>query len=298
MRFLSLTIVFCFVLTSSVVYGDNRSENRTGELIQTTRVSTRNLSRTYESFGSVKTARQTDIVSYAKGIISDIWVKNGEAVSKGQKLVSIEGYYKIKNQKFSSLSDSQEGNDIVKYSPTNGYISSLKKVPGNVVIEGEILLSVLDVNNLIVRTEVFDNILDIKEGQKVKVVAEEKMQEGIVTAIALNVNARTGGRMVEIQLVQEGLPKFLVGEFVKVIFVDEHKHVLSVPEESVLNKKGQTVVFVKERTGYKKRQVEAGIHFQGYVEILSGLKQEDTVVTNGAYELLNQDIGEKIKIED
>ncbi len=298
MRFLSLTIVFCFVLTSSVVYGDNRSENRTGELIQTTRVSTRNLSRTYESFGPVKTARQTDIVSYAKGIISDIWVKNGEAVSKGQKLVSIEGYYKIKNQKFSSLSDSQEGNDIVKYSPTNGYISSLKKVPGNVVIEGEILLSVLDVNNLIVRTEVFDNILDIKEGQKVKVVAEEKMQEGIVTAIALNVNARTGGRMVEIQLVQEGLPKFLVGEFVKVIFVDEHKHVLSVPEESVLNKKGQTVVFVKERTGYKKRQVEAGIHFQGYVEILSGLKQEDTVVTNGAYELLNQDIGEKIKIED
>ena len=55
---------------------------------------------------------------------------------------------------------------------------------------------------------------------------------------------------------------------------------------------------VKTGKKYKKMNVATGLHDKGYVEIISGLKEGEEVVTLGAYELLNLDIGKKIKIED
>jgi RND family efflux transporter MFP subunit len=67
---------------------------------------------------------------------------------------------------------------------------------------------------------------------------------------------------------------------------------ISIPESAVLNDEGKSVVFVAERDGYKKRQVQPGIHNNDRVEIVDGLNAGDKVVVKGNYLLLQNKPGE------
>jgi multidrug efflux pump subunit AcrA (membrane-fusion protein) len=65
--------------------------------------------------------------------------------------------------------------------------------------------------------------------------------------------------------------------------------VIAVPEAALQDDEGRAVVFVKtgERT-FERREVEAGERFAGYVEILSGLAEGETVVTSGGFLLKSE----------
>lgn len=63
---------------------------------------------------------------------------------------------------------------------------------------------------------------------------------------------------------------------------------ISIPQSAVLNDEGKTIVFVADGTGYKKRQVQAGIQNNDRVEIVDGLTAGDKVVVKGNYLLLQQ----------
>ena len=65
--------------------------------------------------------------------------------------------------------------------------------------------------------------------------------------------------------------------------------VLAVPESALQDDEGHTVVFVKtgERT-FTRREVQAGERFAGYVEILGGLAEGETVVTSGGFLLKSE----------
>ena len=65
--------------------------------------------------------------------------------------------------------------------------------------------------------------------------------------------------------------------------------VIAVPEAALQDDEGRAVVFVKtgERT-FERREVVAGERFAGYVEILSGLTEGETVVTSGGFLLKSE----------
>ena len=65
--------------------------------------------------------------------------------------------------------------------------------------------------------------------------------------------------------------------------------VLAVPESALQDDEGHAVVFVKtgERT-FTRREVQAGERFAGYVEILGGLAEGETVVTSGGFLLKSE----------
>jgi Cu(I)/Ag(I) efflux system membrane fusion protein len=64
---------------------------------------------------------------------------------------------------------------------------------------------------------------------------------------------------------------------------------LVVPESALQDDEGHAVVFVKtgERT-FTRREVQAGERFAGYVEILSGLTEGETVVISGGFLLKSE----------
>lgn len=62
------------------------------------------------------------------------------------------------------------------------------------------------------------------------------------------------------------------------IITDLHRTAISILQSAVLNDGGKTVVFVAEGSGYKKRQVTAGIQSNDRVEIIDGLNAGDKVV--------------------
>jgi membrane fusion protein, heavy metal efflux system len=65
--------------------------------------------------------------------------------------------------------------------------------------------------------------------------------------------------------------------------------VIAVPEAALQDDEGRAVVFVKtgDRT-FGRREVEAGERFAGYVEILGGLREGETVVTSGGFLLKSE----------
>jgi multidrug efflux pump subunit AcrA (membrane-fusion protein) len=67
------------------------------------------------------------------------------------------------------------------------------------------------------------------------------------------------------------------------------RQALVVPEESVQDDEGRTIVFVKtgERT-FARRPIETGERFAGVVEILKGLTAGETVVTSGSFLLKSE----------
>ena len=72
------------------------------------------------------------------------------------------------------------------------------------------------------------------------------------------------------------------------IITDVNRAAISIPQSAVLNDNGQTVVFVAESDGYKKRQVHTGIQNGDRVEIIDGLNAGDRLVVKGNYLLLQQ----------
>jgi multidrug efflux pump subunit AcrA (membrane-fusion protein) len=72
------------------------------------------------------------------------------------------------------------------------------------------------------------------------------------------------------------------------IVTDVNRAAISIPQSAVLNDDGKAIVFVAEKDGYKKRQVQAGIQNNNRVEIVDGLNAGDKVVVKGNYLLLEQ----------
>jgi Cu(I)/Ag(I) efflux system membrane fusion protein len=61
-------------------------------------------------------------------------------------------------------------------------------------------------------------------------------------------------------------------------------HKLTVPQEAVLNSGLKQIVFVDKGNGYlEPRAVKLGMQFGNRVEVLSGLKRAERVVTSGNF---------------
>jgi membrane fusion protein, heavy metal efflux system len=77
------------------------------------------------------------------------------------------------------------------------------------------------------------------------------------------------------------------GMFARVrLLVGGGARVLAVPSEAVLEDAGRSFVFVPATPPYfLRRPVRAGHPADGWVEILDGLREGDTVVSRGAFQL-------------
>jgi multidrug efflux pump subunit AcrA (membrane-fusion protein) len=64
---------------------------------------------------------------------------------------------------------------------------------------------------------------------------------------------------------------------------------LAVPESAVQREGENTIVFIaKDGTSFEKRIVTLGTEMDGYHQVLSGLKEGERIVTNGAFTLKSE----------
>ncbi|MFQ5866758.1 MAG: efflux RND transporter periplasmic adaptor subunit [bacterium] len=276
-------------------------------LLRAAKVTHKDFQRTVTAYGYTKATRKADIIAYTQGRIERVWVKNGDGVKKGERLLSIKGYYGIKAME-SSGGSYKKGlgklnpvkNNILKTSPISGYVTSLTKNIGNAVKSGELLLSIVNLENLLAEVEVFGvQASPIKRGQLAIISSDKRQFSGKVSFVSTEISPKTGGRKVGIEISKKGSAKVLPGDFVKAeITIEKHLSSLAIPEEALLSERSQKVVMVKVGQNYEKRVIATGLYSQGYVEVLDGLSGGEEVATTGAYELLNRGIKKKLKVED
>jgi cobalt-zinc-cadmium efflux system membrane fusion protein len=235
--------------------------------------------------------------------------KDAEAVAAGarataEKIEEQIHRYGWTDQDLANL-PSKKGHNIVHSvlkAPLSGVVTSYHVAEGEVVEPSTELLAITDISSLWVLADVYEKDLShIRTGKAVRVRVASypgKVFEGKITYVADAIDPKS--RTAKVRCLVEnngGLLKLEMFATIE-IPVEQTSPVLAVPDSSIQQIEGQSVIFVrKSATEFQKREVRTGIVSQGYTEIRSGLKPGESVVSQGSFVLksafLRHLIGEK-----
>jgi len=181
----------------------------------------------------------------------------------------------------------QAGTVTSFHSPAGGYISEIGSHEGDYLSSGTVLVRLADLSSVWVEAQVYTSQLSaLDRNGKVVVRFPDLPGKAFSGRIGLvNPELDPGSRtnLVRVELANaDGLLR--PGMSAEVAVTSGERHSLMLPEEAVLHSKGADVVWVA--TGHNRFRpvmVETGLEADGRVEIRSGVKAGDVVVTEGAY---------------
>jgi membrane fusion protein, copper/silver efflux system len=173
-------------------------------------------------------------------------------------------------------------------SPASGIVVDKKVVQGMYVSEGLPLYEISDLSTLW-------NIADVYETDAALIRPDEKaeisLQNGTdrtfpaaVTFIYPVVDPQS--RTVKIRLtVSNANGALKPNMYTQTLFTQTSGRALAVPVTAVLQTGKRNIVYVKSENGnqFTQREVQLGARFGGKFEILTGLREGETVVTEGGY---------------
>ena len=180
------------------------------------------------------------------------------------------------------------------YSPLDGFVAERMVDPGALVTSNTTLVSLVDIRRVKIVVPIPENILpEIREGLPVKVGLDaypDLAVRGSITRISPVVRSETRSADVEIDIANtEGLLR--PGMFARVgIAAGKTRESLSVPRSALITRGQQQGVFVL--TGQQTatfRPIEAGRIDGNRVEVLSGLRADETVIVSGGQSLNDGD---------
>jgi RND family efflux transporter MFP subunit len=184
-------------------------------------------------------------------------------------------------------------------SPINGVVTDRPLYAGETAPAGTPLITVMDVSALLAKTHLpEDSARTLKVGQTASVTLEGGSESFPGTVSLVSPALDPGSTTIEVWVKvpnRDGTLK--AGTPVRVSIESRTvKDALVVPKEAVLTGPDgkHTVMVVDSNNVAHQREVQTGITDGGNVQIVSGLKAGETVVTNGAYAMAD---GTKVKIE-
>ncbi len=193
-------------------------------------------------------------------------------------------------QEVETISESHQINPIITlYSPISGKIIQNNAVLGGMIDQATEILVVMDPSVLWIDAEIYEkDIAKIRLGMTVELSVPAYPGEtfsGKVNYIGdvLKEDTRTITVRAE---VENSDYKLKPGMFASIrIALNHHSRVLVVPQDSVLEDKGDKIVFIKRGEQFFLQVVHTGARENGYIEILQGLAEGDEVAVTGSYQL-------------
>lgn len=176
------------------------------------------------------------------------------------------------------------------YAPSSGVVERLILQIGEMTAPGTPILQLLDLNSLKVVANVPENYLSVvRKGAKVEVSipALDRKATAVVKMIGNTINP--ANRTFEVEATLENKDKMLKPNLLANMFIREYfsPNQLILPIELVQQEiDGREFVMVEEETTAgavaSKKYVETGLSYEGKIEILSGLQDNEKVIQEGA----------------
>ena len=199
-----------------------------------------------------------------------------------------------------AISETHQINPVITlYAPISGKIIENNATLGAMIDQSTEILTMLDPTLLCIDAEIYEkDVAKVKIGQDVEVSVpaypgESFMGKTCFISDVLKEETRTITVRTEVENKEY---KLKPGMFADIkIYLNHQTEVLVVPEEAILDEKGEKLVFLKKDGKYLPVIVEIGIKEGGYVEILRGIQEGDNVVTKGNYQLKSKLYDEILK---
>ncbi len=186
----------------------------------------------------------------------------------------------------------QQSTTTTFYSPEDGYVTAINIQEGAFAQEGSAVLQLADLSTLWAEAQVFTTQLSSLDKNCRITVRIPDLNNEIIRGTIDFVNPEIDPD-TRINLVRATIPnlnnKLHPGMPVYIIASNTQHHSITLPAGAVLTDSKGSVVWVETRPGvYLIHMVETGLSDENTIEIKSGLKQGDMVVTQGAY-LINSE---------
>jgi Cu(I)/Ag(I) efflux system membrane fusion protein len=175
---------------------------------------------------------------------------------------------------------------ITFYSSEAGYVIEVSVTEGMYVEEGSTLLRITSLDQVWVEAQLYSNESSaIAESRSFQVFSESNPQKAYKGTLAYNNPTIEDGKRVQLLKIgvnnSEG--RLIPGTLVSVIPERSSTDLLAVPRSAVLLEKMKTVWVVAHDNTFEQRMVKTGAENNYWIEILSGLKEGEIIVTEGAY---------------
>ena len=233
--------------------------------------------------GDIKGKEEVDIFPKASGKLVDLRVKEGDRVKKDQVVAVVDR--DVDGVKFEPV-------EVI--SPVDGIVGMVYLDQGAAVNPpepapsmGTPLVRIVNMDQVKAVVNVVEEDLGkINKGQKAKVKVDaypDKTFSGNVSLISPVVNQLTRTASVEITLPN---PQHLLkpGMFAQVeILLPGDEDFVLVPAHTILEEGGKKKVFVVKDGKATSRSIETGFSQRGWVQIKSGLSENDSLIVEGQY---------------
>jgi len=230
-----------------------------------------------------------------------------EAAEKGFKLaqeqyISAKANYELTQGKINpenietakaQLQQAKAAYDIAKSQLENtevkatigGIVASKNVKVGEMTSSALTAMSIADLSSAISKIGVTEDIINkIKVGDKVKVnvkVASNNAFDGTISSISPVADTKTQTYLVEIRI-QNDTGMIKGGMFAEIrIAVDKAVNALAVPLESIIDDGGRKVVYITDGNKAIKREITTGYSDGILVQVLQGIKDNESVVSKG-----------------
>lgn len=213
---------------------------------------------------------------------------------------------KILVSQLESVTKDVESADVVRrklavYSPIDGIVTKITKVPGENVLAGTNIILIDDLTNARFIADLDESDLEnVKAGSMVLInldAYQGRELKGKVNKIAyLAKSLNTGGTAFETTIVLDSPLVFLrsgLNGDVRIIQASKSQ-ALTVPNRAILTENDKNYVFLLRDNKVVKTEVQTGLVTEEETEVLSGLSDGDKVVTSDQSQLKD---GQKIRIK-
>lgn len=172
--------------------------------------------------------------------------------------------------------------------PFAGIITRKLANVGDLATSGKPLLYMEQENNLQVLTDIPEAmILHIKKDDRlpIYVPSVELKIEGVVAEVSPIAEPSSRSAPIKLRIAPD--PRLRSGQFARVTLAMEKAETLTVPTQAVQSIGQIERVFVVHENKARLRLVRTGAKSDGHIEILSGLQENETIVSEGNQTLLD-----------
>ncbi|MBY0406719.1 MAG: efflux RND transporter periplasmic adaptor subunit [Rickettsiales bacterium] len=236
------------------------------------------LGKTIEMLATIEylPERYANITPKANGSVTELLVKLGDPVEKGQALLTFMPVF-------------VGSSPVTLISPIDGYVVKQNAVIGQSLTQESILLEIADTSEVLAKGITYSpsDVEQIKVGQNVKVLTDQKAEPLTGTVQRLDVGLDKVTRTFSVYALINNPKRMLLANTTATLSVSfgEAKDILTVPNKAILGELGEYFIFVREGNSFEKRVVTLGQKASDRTEVIDGVLPDEDVVTVGNYQL-------------